>query len=114
MKAKAPLMLLGVAVGLAFILVISGAGLRTQVTADNQAVAAMATATPAAEADAATGQLVLHACGGCHGLSTLSQHPQDAAAWSKTVASMEQLGAQVPQQQEQDLIAYLAQHFGPQ
>lgn len=95
-------------------LVIFGSGLRQQVTADNQEMAAMATATPAAEADAATGQLVLRACGGCHGLSTLSQHPQDAAGWSKTLASMEQLGAQVPAQQEPDLIAYLARHFGPQ
>lgn len=105
---KSPLVLLGLAVGLALLIVITNVGHRP--TFDPAAAAASAPVPE--EADAAVGQLVLARCGSCHGLSTLTQHPQDAAAWSKTVDSMVQLGAQVAPQDKPALVAYLAKHFG--
>lgn len=111
---RAPLLLLGFCVGLALLLVASGSGLRPVTRADAAELAAASTATPAAEADAATGAEVLKACGGCHSIATLSQHPQDAAGWSRTVQSMEQLGAQVPATDRAAILDYLARHFGAQ
>lgn len=96
--------------GLALVLVFTGSGLRPNPAAD--AVATAAATPPAAEADAAAGQLVLQRCGSCHGLDTLSHNPQDAAAWAKTVDAMQQLGAQVAPSERAALIAYLARHFG--
>lgn len=107
MKAKAPLLLLGLALGLAALLVATGSGLRSPA-----APSANAVATVPAEADAAVGQLVLQRCGTCHGLETLSHNPQDAAGWSKTVATMTQMGAQVAPSERDALITYLARHFG--
>ncbi|HVA64344.1 MAG TPA: hypothetical protein VNF74_11515 [Terriglobales bacterium] len=107
---KAPLLLLGLALGLSFMLVVAGSGLRENAAAN--AAAAAAAAPPPAEADAAVGQLVLQRCGGCHSLDTLSHNPQDAAGWSRTVDAMTQIGAQVSPQERDPLIAYLAAHFG--
>ena len=59
------------------------------------------------------GELVLQRCGGCHGIDTLSQHRQDAAGWSTTIAAMQQLGAQVGPNEQDELVSYLARHFGP-
>lgn len=100
-------------IGLALILVISGAGLRPVTREDSAALAAAAAATPVSEADAATGTFVLQHCGTCHGIDTLSHNPQDAAGWSRTVDTMVQMGAGVPQQNRAAVIAYLARHFGP-
>ncbi len=108
MQLKAPLIMLGLSVGLAGVLVASGAGLRREPPAPPSPSAPVP-----AEADAAVGQLVLRTCGGCHGLETLSHNPQDAAGWTKTVALMQQLGAQVDPNDQAALIAYLARHFGP-
>lgn len=103
---KAPLFLLGLAAGLALLVVITNAGQRPA------AATGSAVAAAAPEADAAVGQLVLARCGSCHGLDTLSHNPQDAAGWSKTVDTMVQMGAQVSAQEKQALVQYLAQHFG--
>jgi hypothetical protein len=106
MNFKAPLFMLGLAVALALVLVVAGAGLKP-------AAAEPSPSAPVpAEADAAVGQLVLKSCGGCHGLETLSHNPQDAAGWTKTVALMQQLGAQVDPNDQPALIAYLSRHFG--
>lgn len=105
---KAPLVLLGLAVGLALLVAITNVG---QPPAFNPEAAAASAPVPE-EADAAIGQMVLARCGGCHGLSTLTQHPQDAAGWTKTVNEMIGLGAQVAPQDEPALVAYLARHFG--
>ncbi|MGH9519572.1 MAG: hypothetical protein ACRD2D_07970 [Terriglobales bacterium] len=110
---RVPLLLLGLSVGLALVLVIGGAGLRPVTREDTAALAAAAAATPASEADAATGAFVLQHCGGCHGIDTLGHNPQDAAAWSRTVDTMVQMGASVPAENRAAVIAYLAQHFGP-
>jgi len=104
---KAPLVLLGVALGLALLLVLTGSGLRGPSAANSAAVA-----TVPAEADASVGQLVLARCGTCHGLETLSHNPNDAAGWTTTVDTMIQMGAQVQPQERAPLIAYLARHFG--
>jgi cytochrome c2 len=109
MNLRAPLFMLGLALALALVLVAAGAGL-----ARGGPVAPSPSAPVPAEADAAVGQLVLTTCGGCHGLETLSHNPQDAAGWTKTVALMQQLGAQVNPNDRAALIAYLARHFGPQ
>jgi hypothetical protein len=106
---RAPLLLLGLAAGLALILVFAGVGVHSNPVYNAASAAASAPPDP----DAATGALVLQACGGCHSVATLTQHPQDAAGWTATVASMEQLGAQVPSAQRAAVIAYLANHFGP-
>lgn len=106
MKAKVPLLLLGMAIGLALILVVSGAGIRTSSTASTAAAA-----TP--DADAAIGSLVLTRCGSCHGIDTIAQHRQDAAGWTKTVDTMTQMGAHVAPNERGEIIAYLARHFAP-
>lgn len=108
---KAPLLLLGLALALAAILVATGSGLRENAAAN--AAAAAAALPPAAEADAAVGQLVLQRCGSCHGLDTLSHNPQDAQGWGRTVDTMVQMGARVSPQERGPLVDYLARHFGP-
>lgn len=110
---RVPVLLLGLSVGLALILVISGAGLRPVTREDSAALAAAAAATPAPEADAAVGNFVLQHCGGCHGIDTLSHNPQDASGWSRTVDTMVQMGANVPTADRAAVIAYLTRHFGP-
>lgn len=110
---RLPVLLLGFSVGLALILVVSGAGLRPVTRQDAAALAAAAAATPTAEADAGVGNFVLQHCGTCHGIDTLSHNPQDAAGWSRTVDNMVQMGAQVPAADRAAVIAYLARHFGP-
>jgi mono/diheme cytochrome c family protein len=107
---KTPLLLLGLAMGLALLLVAVNSGSRPNPGAE--AAAAEAVAVPVPEADAAVGQLVLQRCGSCHGLDTLSHNPQDAAGWARTVALMQQMGAQVAPQERDALVAYLARHFG--
>jgi cytochrome c2 len=97
------------AAGLALILVFAGVGVHSNPVYSATQAAASASPDP----DAATGAVVLQACGGCHSVSTLTQHPQDAAGWTQTVATMEQMGAQVPPTQRAAVIAYLARHFGP-
>ncbi len=109
MHFKAPLFMLGLALALALVLVLTGAGLKPASVAEPSPSAPVP-----AEADAAVGQMVLTSCGGCHGLETLSHNPQDAAGWTKTVALMQQLGAQVNPNDQAALVAYLARHFGPQ
>lgn len=104
------MLLLGLAVGLALLLVFTGSGVRPNRAQD--AAAEEAAAPPAAEADAAAGQLVLQRCGSCHSLDTLSHNPQDAAGWAKTVDTMQAMGAQVAPSERDALIAYLARHFG--
>ncbi|MGH9475049.1 MAG: hypothetical protein ACRD1C_01820 [Terriglobales bacterium] len=104
----APLVLLGLAVGLALLVVLTNAGHRPEF----DAASAAASAPVPEEADAAVGQLVLARCGACHGLSTLTQHPQDAAGWSKTLDDMVRLGAQVAPADKPALVTYLAKHFG--
>ena len=91
--------------GLALCLVFAGSGLRVN------SAAALRNAPPP-DADAAIGQLVLTRCGGCHGINTLSQHPQDAAGWAQTVAAMQKLGAQLAPPEKSEIVAYLARHFG--
>lgn len=103
---------MGVAVGLALLLVFSGSGLRPATKEATAALAAEASATPAAEADASTGTLVLRRCGSCHSLDTLRQHPQDANGWTHTVDTMRQMGAQLSPSERTAVIAYLARHFG--
>ncbi len=107
MHFKAPLFMLGLALALALVLVLTGAGLKPASVTEPSPSAPVP-----AEADAAVGQMVLTSCGGCHGLETLSHNPQDAAGWTKTVALMQQLGAQVSPDEAPQLIAYLARHFG--
>ncbi len=104
---KAPLVLLGLAVGLALLVALTNVGQRPALNPE-----AAASAPVPEEADAAIGQMVLARCGGCHGLNTLTQHPQDATGWTKTVNEMVGLGAQVSAQDEPALVAYLARHFG--
>ena len=106
---KTPLLLLGVAVGLALMLVVSGSGVRTNQVAAANAVASSASPDP----DAAVGELVLARCGGCHGIDTLSQHRQDAAGWTQTIAAMQKLGVQVSPDEQVELVNYLAKHFAP-
>ncbi|MGH9467750.1 MAG: hypothetical protein ACRD1Y_10385 [Terriglobales bacterium] len=107
-SVKAPLVLLGLAIGLALLVSLSNAGPRPVFDAQ----ATIAGAPVPQEADAAIGQLVLARCGGCHGLNMLTQHPQDAAGWSHTVDEMISMGAQVEPQNKPALVAYLAHHFG--
>ncbi|HXR96300.1 MAG TPA: hypothetical protein VN709_00515 [Terriglobales bacterium] len=104
---RAPGWLLGLAIGLALLVVFTGSGEHAPASAST------AVATVPAEADAPVGALVLQRCGTCHGLDTLSHNPQDAAGWSRTVTSMQQLGAQISPQERDALVAYLARHFGP-
>ena len=87
----------------------TGSGVRPNPVEAAQA-AAVSASSP--DPDAAVGQLVLQSCGGCHGIDTLSQHRQDAAGWASTVNTMESLGAEVPPQDRDAVIAYLARHFG--
>ncbi|MGH9393057.1 MAG: hypothetical protein ACRD1E_02725 [Terriglobales bacterium] len=104
---KAPLLLLGFALGLAALLVATGSGLRPSAVPNPAASASVP-----AEADASVGQLVLQRCGSCHGLDTLSHNPNDAAGWAKMVDTMTQMGARVAPSERAPLIAYLARHFG--
>ena len=57
-------------------------------------------------------ELVLGSCLICHGAGLIMQQHKDMAAWTRTVTQMVTWGAPVAAEQQQQLIAYLARHYG--
>jgi cytochrome c5 len=56
---------------------------------------------------------VVAACVTCHSPQMFTAQRKDRAAWEKTVSSMIAWGAPVPAGQEEVIVRYLAEHYGP-
>lgn len=113
---RTPLLLLGLAAVLAVVVAIANPDVRPAVAAPAvaQSVPVSAGAASGADAgssDSAVGELVLQRCGTCHGLQLLSQTPQTADGWQRTVALMRQMGAQLSDAEASTITQYLAAHF---
>jgi cytochrome c5 len=52
-------------------------------------------------------------CQGCHTVRVIQTQAMDAAAWTKSVATMVEKGAKVSKEDQPVLIDYLAKHHGP-
>ena len=52
-------------------------------------------------------------CQGCHTVRVIQTQAMDAAAWTKSVATMVEKGAKVSKEDTPVLIDYLARHHGP-
>jgi cytochrome c5 len=60
------------------------------------------------------GERIMNAsCQGCHTVRVIQTQAMDAAAWTKSVATMVEKGAKVSKEDMPVLVAYLAQHHGP-
>ena len=49
----------------------------------------------------------------CHSAGMIEQQHKDRTAWDKTVTQMVGWGAPLPADQKEQLVAYLAENFGP-
>ena len=60
------------------------------------------------------GERIMNAsCQGCHTVRVIQTQAMDAAAWTKSVATMVEKGAKVSKEDMPVLVAYLAEHHGP-
>lgn len=55
--------------------------------------------------------LIVKACVECHGLDRITLRRKDETAWRASVKDMVRLGAELKQDEEAAVVAYLAQHF---
>ncbi len=92
-------------VGILLIIVISGALLASC------ASSATATTAPAGGSTAAGEALLQTRCNVCHSVSRVLNAQKTADAWKATVDRMISYGAQLTPQEEQTLVAYLAQNY---
>ena len=58
-------------------------------------------------------QLFAGACGGCHGLDTVTSQRHDLAGWKGVVQDMVGMGASLTDAQADQVAAYLAANYGP-
>jgi cytochrome c5 len=108
---KSPLILLALAVVLALMVFLADKD-RDRAAANNSSPAAVPSLS--ADQDAAAGELLVQRCSGCHPLQQVASHRHDLAGWEATVKRMESRGVALSPDQEQLLVTYLANHFGPQ
>jgi mono/diheme cytochrome c family protein len=52
-------------------------------------------------------------CQNCHGLDHITSAHHDAAGWQSVVNDMISRGASLTEDQEAQVVAYLAAHYGP-
>jgi len=57
--------------------------------------------------------LVTERCLLCHGAALIAQQRKDTAAWARTVTQMRTWGTPIQDEDQTALVAYLAEHFGP-
>lgn len=57
--------------------------------------------------------VITGACQNCHGLDTITSAHHDADGWRATVLNMISRGAEIPDDDQQTVIDYLASHYGP-
>jgi cytochrome c5 len=57
--------------------------------------------------------LVAERCLLCHGAGLIVQQRKDAAAWGRTITQMRTWGTPIQDEDQNALVAYLAEHFGP-
>src|SRR3569833_790530 len=57
--------------------------------------------------------VIVGACQNCHGLDTITSAHHDADGWRATVLNMISRGAEIPDDDQQKVIDYLASHYGP-
>lgn len=78
--------------------------------AARSAEAAEITALPEGSAK----DLVASRCLLCHGAGLIAQQRKDSAAWGRTVTQMRTWGTPIQDDDQTAIVAYLAQHFGPE
>lgn len=52
-------------------------------------------------------------CTGCHGLDTVTSQSKTASEWEITVANMVEKGANLTEAEQETLVDYLAETYGP-
>lgn len=62
--------------------------------------------------DGAGRETLRSSCQACHSLASVAVARQNAEDWDTTVTEMEAIGARVPEDGRERLIAYLSEHFG--
>ena len=58
-------------------------------------------------------EAVLKGCGGCHGIGQVVTERRSRQEWSDTVTNMINQGAPVSEAEFEQVVTYLATHFGP-
>jgi mono/diheme cytochrome c family protein len=56
--------------------------------------------------------LVTERCLLCHGAGLITAQRKDAAAWGRTVTQMRTWGTPIQDEDQNAIVAYLAQHYG--
>jgi cytochrome c5 len=57
--------------------------------------------------------IVTERCLLCHGAGLITAQHKDAAAWGRTVTQMRTWGTPIQDEDQNAIIAYLTQHYGP-
>lgn len=57
--------------------------------------------------------VILRACSTCHQPTVIASTPHSADEWDEIVGKMVGLGAQLTDAEQDQVVAYLAQNFGP-
>jgi mono/diheme cytochrome c family protein len=57
-------------------------------------------------------EIVIRSCGGCHSVNLIFNSRKSVDGWKGTIKYMRSNGARISETEEQELAAYLGEHFG--